>query len=205
MPKDPERQRHLAARLQASEVRVGWLSDAPLSDKLDSWLGQLFGQPSQPWGLVLIDADGTRRVIDPPVPLWVLPSVLLALGAGLGLATGDLVSAALFASGAVFSYVQQARAERHLLFDATRRLAIVHRGRRVLVEIPFDDIDAIFVEVKADPSYGDKLRALASIGAASLPLTMWTTDDDATAAADAVARITGAVRHRKPRRLTPET
>lgn len=207
MPKDLERQRRLAGRLKESEERVGWLSDATLADKLDSWLGRRFGPANQPWALALIEADGTRRAIDPRVPLWALPLVFVTLGAGLALfseGSGRWIVLGTCTLVAVGYYVQQTRAERHLLFDATRRVAIVHRGNRVLVEIPFEDIDAIFVEVRADPGYGDTLRAIASIGPVTVPLTMWTTDD-AIAAADAVAKLTGIVREPELRRRVPET
>jgi hypothetical protein len=210
MPKDPERQHRLAGRLKESEARVGWLSDATLSDKLDGWLGRLLYPSNHPWGLVLIHADGTRLVLERRLPSWVLPAIILALGAGLLLFDyGDpgfrIMLGAIFSSFAGIYYVKQARTERYLLFDAMRRSAIVHRGHRVLVEIPFDDIDEILLEVRADASYGDDMRALASIGSASLPLTMWTTEDTATATAVAVAELVGLARKRKLRRLMPES
>lgn len=208
MGKDLERQRRVADELKESEARLGWLSDAPLADKLDSRLARVFAPPDRPWGLVLIEADGTRRAIDPPVPLWVLPLVLVAIGLAFAVFADDVVERWLMLGIctllAGFCYVQQARGERHLLFDATRRVAMVHRGRRVLMEIAFEDIDAIFVEVRADPGYGDTLRALASIGPATLPLTMWTTED-AIAAADAVAKLMGIAREPELRRLVPDT
>lgn len=208
MGKDHERQRRIAHELEQAEARLGWLSNAPLADKLDSRLARVFARPDQPWGLVLIEADGTRRAVDPPVPLWVLPLVLVAMGLAFALFADDVVERWLMLGVCMllagFTYVQQVRGERHLRFDATRRVAEVHRGRRVLVEIPFEDIDAIFVEVRADPGYGDTLRALASIGPATLPLTIWTTDD-AIATADAVAKLMGIVREPELRRRVPET
>lgn len=111
-----------------------------------------------------------------------MPLFILALGAGVVLfATEDLVSASVvmlaFAVLAGVHYVKDARTERYLVLDATRRLLVVHRGHRMLVEIRFDDIDAIFVE----------------------------TSDDANATADAVAKLTGIVREREMRRRKPET
>jgi hypothetical protein len=208
MGKDLERQRRIAHELKEAEARLGWLSDAPLPDKLDRWLARIFAAADQPWGLVLIEADGTRRAVDPPVPIWVLPLAIAAIGLAFAVFADDAVERWLLLGVctllAGFYYVQQARGERHLLFDATRRVAMVHRGRRVLMEIAFEDIDAIFVEVRADPGYGDTLRALASIGPATLPLTMWTTDD-AIVAADAVAKLMGIVREPELRRRVPET
>jgi hypothetical protein len=208
MGKDLERQRQIAHELKEAEARLGWLSDAPLPDKLDRWLARIFAAADQPWGLVLIEADGTRRAVDPPVPIWVLPLAIAAIGLAFAVFADDAVERWLLLGVctllAGFYYVQQARGERHLRFDATRRVAMVHRGRRVLMEIAFEDIDAIFVEVRADPGYGDTLRALASIGPATLPLTMWTTDD-AIVAADAVATLMGIVREPELRRRVPET
>lgn len=208
MPKDPERQRRHAAMLTQATPRIGWLSRAPLSDKLDGWLTRWDEDPSQPVGLVLIDADGTRRVLDEHVPAWMLPAIFLALGLVFGLLVVDgivarvLVVGSLAAIGAYF-YAHQTRIQRHLLVDACRRSVIVLRGGRALVELPFEDIDEIFVEVKADPGYSDQLRAVASVGPASLPLTRWTIDMVANMAADAVAKVTEAPRDREPRRLRP--
>lgn len=208
MGKDLERQRRLATQLWASEARVGWLSRAPLADKLDGWLGRLFSSPDDPWGLVLVEADGTRRTLDPRVPIWVLPLLLVAIGLALAWGADDAVERwfllGLCALLAALCYVQQARAERHLRLDAIRRVVVVHRGHRVVVEIPFEDIDEIFVEVKANPGYDDRLRALASIGPATVPLTMWT-DEDAIGIADAVAKLVGLEREPELRRRVPES
>lgn len=201
MPKDPERQHRLARALQHSDTPAG----------LDGLLGRLFYPSSHPWELVLIHADGTRHVIDPNTPIWVLPSFILALGAALTLLSDDPLAARIlfvaifFVPFAALAYVKQAWTERLLRFDAQRRSAIVLRGRRVVVEIPFDDIDEIFVQVRADASYGDSMRAVASIGSASLPLTMWTTEDPAVATAKAVGELMGLPGEPKQRRLMPET
>mgnify|MGYP000715222414 CR=1 FL=1 len=210
MPADPNRQRLLASRLQLSEARVGLFSDASAVDKLDSWLGRtLYDHPSRPWELALVQADGTRRVLEPRVPIWVMPVLILALGAGLVLFDDDLglriTLGTVCTLLAVVYYVKQARVERHLLFDATRRLAIIYRGHRVLVEIPFEDIDAIYVEVEANPGYADRYRAFASIGPVSLPLTFSTTDTDVLAAADTVGNLVGITREPALRRRVPET
>lgn len=212
MPKDPERQRHFAEVLKRSEQRVGWLSEATAADKLDSFLAHVFfDRPGKPWEMALIEADGTRRMIDSRLPIWAMPLFILALGAGAALlATEDLVTASLvmmaFGVVAGVHYLKDARTERHLLFDATRGLLVVHRGHRVLVEIPFDDIDSIFVETSASPGYVDKQRVIASIGSMLLPLTMMKPDEEgANATADAVAMLTGIVREREMRRLKPDT
>lgn len=201
MPKDPERQHRLATTLKESEIRPG----------LDGLLGRLFYPSNQPWELVLIHADGTRHVIDPRTPIWILPTIILAIGAALTL-LGDgplapriIFVAIFFLPFAALAYLKQAWTERFLRFDARRRSAIVHRGRRVVVEIPFDDIDEIFVEVRADASYGDDMRVVASIGSASLPLTMWTTEGPASATAKAVGELIGLAHEPKQRRLMPET
>jgi hypothetical protein len=209
MPKDPERQHRLARQLKESEAPVGWRSGATLSDRLDGLLGRLFYRSNQPWALVLIHADGTRRVLERQLPRWVLPSIILALGAGILLFDGGargarIMLGAIVSSFAGIAYLKQARTERTLRLDAMRRAAIVHRGHRVRVEIPFDDIDEIVVEVRADASYGDDMRAVASIGSASLPLTMWTTEDVATATAVAVSELVGLGREPKRRRRMPE-
>jgi len=210
MPKDPERQRLLASRLRQSEARLGLLADAPASEKLDSWLGHLFSDhPRWPWELALVQADGTRRVIDPRVPIWVLPAITLAIGAGFALTDEErgrgIIIGTLCALMAVAYWLKQARAERHLLFDGPRRLAVVYRGHRVLVEIPFDDIDAIFVEVEANPGYADRHRVLASIGPVSLLLTRSLDEVDALATADAIAELVGIPREPKLRRKVPAT
>jgi hypothetical protein len=208
--KDPERQRRHAAMLTQTVPHVGWLARAPFADKLDSWLVRWDADPSAPMGLALIETDGTRRVLDEHMPVWMMPATLLAIGLVTGLLAFDGLVARVgfigfFAVGGAFFCAHQLRIERNLLLDASHRRVIVSRGRRVLVEIPFEDIDVVFVEVKADPRYSDLLRAVASVGAASLPLTRWTSDVGANMAADAVAKATNAPRDRAPRRLKPET
>lgn len=210
MPRDPERQRRHAAMLNQASPHTDGLARAPFSDKVDGWLTRWDEDPSGPAGLVLIDADGDRRILDEHLPVWMLPAILLALGLVLGLFVVDgLVGRVLlmgcFAPVGFFFYAHQMRIQRHLLVDASRRAVIVFRGRRALVEIPFEDIDEIFVEVKADPGYSDQLRAVASIGATSLPLTRWTIDISANMAANAVAEVAGARRDNEPRRLKPHT
>jgi len=206
MPKDPERQRRHAAMLTQAPPRV----DSSLSDKLDAWLTRWDEAPSEPVGLVLLDADGDHRVLDEGVPVWMLPAIFIALGLFFGLFAADglvvrLLLIGLLAAVGAYFYAHQTRAQRHLRVDASRRAVIVLRGRRTLVEIPFEDLDEIFVEVRADPRYSDQLRAVASIGPASLPLTRWTNDTSANMAADAVAEATRAPRDNAPRRLKPHT
>jgi hypothetical protein len=195
MTKDPERQRRHAAMLTQTTAHVGWLSRVPFSDKLDGWLARWNTDPNGVGGLVLIDADGTRRVLDEHLPVWMLPATFLVARV--------LIIGSFALLGAYF-YAQQTRLERHLRLDASRRSVLVLRGRRVMMEIPFEDIDVVFVEVKSDPGYSDQLRAVASVGSASLPLTKWTIDMIANTAADAVAKATRAPRDPGPRRLKPE-
>jgi hypothetical protein len=209
MPKDPERQRRHAVMLTQTTAHVGWRSQAPFSDKLEGWLARWDADPNVPGGLVLIDADGTRRVLDEHLPVWMGPATFLAIGLGISLFFADgLVARVLivgcFALVSAYFYANQTRLQRHLLLDARRRSVLVLRGRRVVGEIPFEDIDVVFVEVKADPGYSDQLRAVASVGSASLPLTRWTIDMIANTAADAVAKATRAPRDPAPRRLKPE-
>lgn len=212
MAKDPERQRRHAAMLMQAPPQVGWLARAPFSDKLDAWLARWYDEPNDTMGMVLIEADGTRRVLDEDVPVWAVPATLLAIGLAIalvlvfladGLVVGVVVMVFL-AMASAYCYAQQIRTQRHLVLDASRRWVTIFRGRRVQLELPFEDIDVVFVEVKADPGYSDQLRAVASVGSASLPLTKWTMDLSANMAADAVAKATHAPRDREPRRVKPE-
>jgi hypothetical protein len=211
MLKEPERQRHIAEVLERSKQRIGWFSDATAVAKLDSFLAHLFfDRPGQPWGLALIEADGTRRIIDRRLSVWAAPLFILVFGAALSLPAKDLATTGLsvlvFGVLAGVQYIKDLRTERHLLFDATRGLLVVHLGHRVLVEIPFDDIDSIFVATRADPSYIDRYFVAVSIGSVSLPLTWGKFQEDgANAAADALATLTGVVREREVRRVKPDT
>lgn len=205
-----ERRAAHADRLRAAEARAEWGSGASLGENLRRWSAHFYASPSVPESLVLIAADGTRRVLDRAVPAWILPAICVLFGIGwfafvdgspLDRAFGPVVGLAF----APLFFLRARLAERHLVVDAPRGLLVVEQGGRVVVEIPFADIERIYVEVTANPGYADNHRAFAQVGAARVMLTgVITTATDAAETASAVAACAGVALDPEPRRRIPE-
>lgn len=216
MPSELERKQIITERLRAANTRVAWSSDAPLADKLLGWLTHFLATPHVPESLAFIDADGTRRVHDPALPAWVMPALCLAVGAGaVAYVEGSRGERAVIASFAValalLTYLRATLTERHLVVDASRGLFVVRQGRRVIVEIPFRDLDLVYVEVIANPGYSDIHRAFVQIAAAlpsrATPILLTGPITDAAAAmatARAVAERTGVALAPELQRRTPQ-
>lgn len=194
----PDRKTQLARRIEHAERRVDWSSGDSVSDKLLCWLGWMLGNPSVPESVVLIERDGTRRVLEERLPRWSMPAIFVALGVGLavfvdgGLATKLLV-AGLCLVMAILYDVSARLTERHLVFGASQRILRVVRGRTTLAEVPFEDIDRVYVQVIARESYSDIHSAHLVLGPLDLRLTgLICSSDDAKQTAAAVAAMTGA-------------
>lgn len=192
-----ERKAAHAERLRVAEARADWTSGASLGESLRRWLAHFQASPSVPESLALISADGTRRVLDPALPVWILPAICVLFGIGwfalvdgspMDRAFGPVVAVVL----APLLYLRARLGERHLTFDAHRGLLVVEQGGRAVAEIPFADIDCIYVEVTANPGYSDTHRAFAQIGVATVMLTGgMTTAAGVTEIASAVAACAG--------------
>lgn len=173
-------------------------------------LAAQLGKPEVPESVVLIHRDGSQRALEERLPRWIMPSIFIALGIGLAIFAGDgLVERASFAVvcfAVAGGYDLRAqRRERHLVFDGTDQMLRVFRGRKSSVEVPFSDIDRIYVQVVAEEGYADRFSTLAEIGAARLRLTgIVATRDDALETAKAVAEFTGAEREPEVRRVIPD-
>ena len=95
--------------------------------------------------------------------------------------------------------------DRHLLFHASHQLLRVTQGRKTIAEVPFSDLDRVYVQVVARPSYSDVYKAYVDIGPVALRLTgMVASREDAIETAEAIAAMTGAELEAEPRRRMPD-
>lgn len=162
------------------------------------WLARTLGDPTMPESVVFIDADGRRRVHEAGTPAWALPATFGGLGLAMAIfaahdTAGRIAWLVLGAVMAALYHRVAAVGLRHLVLDGVRRRLVILQGRTVALELPFEAIDLVYADVKANPGYSDIHRAVARIGGTELRLTgVVTTADDAQRTARAVAELTGA-------------
>lgn len=156
--------------------------------------------PAVPESLVMIGEQGERHVHLAPASIWYLPVVLTTLVLAMAVTTESTLTAAVaFGIGGLLAltlHAYRTAASRQLVFDGQRRILFVIRGNETVLEIPFDAVDGIDIEVTpSNPLHEyphDGHLAVAVVGPAVLPLHGTTNAYDARDTARRVAALTGA-------------
>lgn len=190
--RDLERQTRAATVLLDAEEPA---DDVDFEDFLDPLWRYLLHRSSDVTTVVVRRRDGSQEILGKPRRDWVAPGLLAALSAAALIAVDHmLVQTLAIVAAAVAAVVfgrQIWRNERAITLDEKARVMRVTQGRAPLVEIAFDDIDTIHVELTTIAWQGRRLRAIITVGKAALCVGVDSTLADLRRVAERIAAVLG--------------